>query len=193
MEIEHYLICTDQQLVAESTGGDAIAFEHLFNRYRNSIYQLYSQKLTGYGEDVEDLLQDTFIKVYLNLHKYDPEYTFGQWVYTIARNTFVDYIRRRRDDLSIDILQQGNPQIAPSAQAPNPEESFISTQQQAMLTKHLEKMNSRYRKLIELRFIKEYSYEEITSELRLPMGTVKTRIHRAREQLYRIIEQSKDL
>jgi RNA polymerase sigma-70 factor (ECF subfamily) len=190
--LEKYIIATDQQLVKSATDGDPGAFEHLFNRYREAIRQVCFQRTSGRGEDADDLLQETFIKVYLNLERYDGAYTFGQWIYTIARNTFVDLMRKRRDDLSIDNLHSGSGAIVPS-QGPSPEESFIHSQQQAQLEHHMARMTPRYRRLIELRFLREFSYEEISAELSLPMGTVKTHIHRAREQLCRFITEQSDI
>lgn len=187
------MVSTDQQLITLVLDGDSVAFEHLFNRYRDPMYQIYVQRTGGNSDDAHDLLQETFVKVYLNLHRYNPVFTFGQWVYTIARNTFVDYIRKRRDELSIDVLQGGYSNISPVSVAPTPEESYINTQQRSQLEHHLGRMTPRYRQLIELRFFKEYSYEEIASELQLPLGTVKTQIHRAREQLCRFITDNSDL
>ena len=187
------MVSTDQQLVSLSLTGDSLAFEHLFNRYRDSMYQLYVQRTGGNKEDASDLLQETFVKVYLNLHKYNPTYTFGQWVYTIARNTFIDYVRKRRDDLSFDSMPGGYANIPRGTFAPTPEDSIISSQQRAQLDLHLEKLSPRYRRLIELRFFKDYSYEEIAAELGLPLGTVKTQIHRAREQFCRSITDNSDI
>ena len=108
MAIEDYIIATDQELIGRVQDGDSTAFEHLFNRYRDSIYQLYMQRTGGNVDDTNDLLQETFVKVYLNLQRYSSRFTFGQWVYTIARNTFIDYTRRRRDDtVSIDYVGEG--------------------------------------------------------------------------------------
>ncbi len=174
-----------------SLGGDDMAFEHLFKRYRESIFQLYVQR-TGSRDDADDLLQETFVKVYLKLDSYNPKFTFGQWVYTIARNTFIDYTRKRRDDISIDSLTGGSG-MTPSAEAPTPEESYINSQQRTQLDQYMAKMTPRYRRLIELRFFKDYSYEEIAKELGLPLGTVKTQIHRAREQLCRYIIENSDI
>ena len=176
MEIEQYIVSTDQQLVERALDGDTVAFEHLFNRYRDSIYQLYVQRTSGRTDDASDLLQETFVKVYLNMQRYDSRYTFGQWVYTIARDTVpIDRIGER---------------VSSSWGGPTPEERMITDQSRARLESLLERMSPRYRKLIELRFFKEYSYEEIAAELQLPMGTVKTQIHRAREQLCRYITES---
>ena len=184
MEIDNYIILTDQQLVALSRQGDSAAFETLLNRYRDGIYKLYLNRTGGKKDDADDLLQETFIKVYINLHRYNAAYTFGQWVYTIARNTFVDYIRRRQDGLPID-----EHFAAPASSAPTPEERFINLQQRTQIEHYLERLTPRYRQLIRMRFFEEYSYEEIAAKLSLPLGTVKTQIHRAREQMCRMIAE----
>lgn len=192
MAIEDYIIATDQELIGRVLNGDSTAFEHLFNRYRDSIYQLYMQRTGGNVDDTSDLLQETFVKVYLNLQRYSSRFTFGQWVYTIARNTFIDYTRRRRDDtVSIDYVGEGIG-VSGSLGGPTPEEHLITHQSQAQMEGFLAKMSPRYRELIELRFFREFSYEEIAAKLSLPMGTVKTQIHRAREQLCRFITENKE-
>lgn len=194
MEID-YINLTDEQLMHYALGGDSTAFEQLFNRYSDSIRQLYISRTGGNEEDADDLLQETFVKVYLNLHRYNPEYTFGQWIYTIARNTFIDYVRRRNDMVvSIDKGIEWNSSNVPIANTPTPEESMITNQNSIQLEHFISKMSPQYRKLVELRFFKEFSYEEIAAELSLPLGTVKTQIHRAREQLCRFIidSESKD-
>ena len=192
MAIEDYIIATDQELIGRVQDGDSTAFEHLFNRYRDSIYQLYMQRTGGNVDDTNDLLQETFVKVYLNLQRYSSRFTFGQWVYTIARNTFIDYTRRRRDDtVSIDYVGEGIG-VSGSLGGPAPGEHLITHQSQVQLEGLLAKMSPRYRELIELRFFREFSYEEIAAKLSLPMGTVKTQIHRAREQLCRFITENKE-
>lgn len=190
MEIADYIVASDGELAARVLEGDDHAFEYLFNRYREAIYRLFVQRL-GRTDDADDLLQETFIKVFLNLDKYDTAFTFGQWIYTIARNTFIDFVRRRRDDLFIDAAPTGTATGLNSAsQEATPEERFIARQRGAQLEQHLAKMSPRYRQLIELRFFREYSYEEIAAELGLPLGTVKTQIHRARAQLCSLITAS---
>lgn len=188
MEIEQYIIESDAGLVRLVLDGDNTAFEYLFNRYRDSIYKYYIQRLSG-GEDIDDLLQEIFIKVFINMERYDEQYTFGQWIYAIARNTFIDFVRRRRDNISIDSLPAAV-SLSPTGTAQSPEEKIIGMQQRAQIEHHLHKLSAQYRKLIELRFFKEYSYEEIASELALPLGTVKTQIHRARAQLCNYIVSS---
>lgn len=193
MSVERYIILTDQQLVVQALDGDATAFEHLFNRYRGSMLQLYIQRTGGNRDDADDLLQETFLKVYMKLERYNPSFTFGQWVYTIARNTFIDYLRKRKENFSIDLFPKDQSSISPQSLLPTPEESIINSQQRAQLDIYLENMTPRYRKLIELRFFRDYSYEEIAAELGKPLGTVKTQIHRAREQLCRFITENSDI
>lgn len=183
MEIADYIVADDRQLARLVLGGDTAAFEYLFDRYRDAIHRLFLQR-TGNAEDADDLLQETFIKVYMNLHRYSPEYTFGQWLYTIARNTFIDFTRKSRSDLPIDERFS-----APAATAPTPEESIINSQQRVQIEHYLESLPEQYKKLFRLRFIDEYSYEEIAEKLHLPMGTVKTQIHRARERMCRLITE----
>ena len=183
MEIADYIVAEDRRLVELVLEGDDTAFEYLFNRYRDAIHRLFVQRLGGVN-DADDLLQETFIKVYINLHRYSTDYTFGQWVYTIARNTFIDFVRRRQDDLSIDERFS-----SPPSTAPTPEESVISLQQRTQIEHYLERLTPRYRTLIVMRFFDEYSYEEIAAKLTLPLGTAKTQIHRAREQMCKLIAQ----
>lgn len=185
MEIEKYIVESDQKLITMALEGDSIAFEQLFERYRSSIHQLYAQRMEGFSDQVNDLLQETFIKVYLNLSSYDNRYTFGQWVYTIARNTFIDYTRKRRDEMSVDsYMVEGSSSLSSTL---SPEQNMINDQSRRRIEFFISQLSERYKTLIELRFFKEYSYEEIASELNLPMGTVKTQIHRAREQLCKML------
>ena len=177
MEIVDYIIADDKTLVERSLAGDDMAFEYLFNRYGEAMRRLFLQRSTS-AEDTEDLLQETFIKVYINLHRYSAEYTFGQWVYTIARNTHIDFERRRQEDLSID-----EKFAAPAASTPSPEENMIRQQQRRQIEHYINCLPDHYRRLFTMRFLEDYSYDEIAEKLHLPMGTVKTQIHRARERM----------
>lgn len=181
MEIDDYIIAEDKQLVTLSLSGDDVAFEYLFNRYSDAIRRLFLHRSTS-AEDTEDLLQETFIKVYINLHKYSSNYTFGQWVYTIARNTHIDFERCRQENLSID-----DKFSSPAASTPSPEDTLISSQQRSQIEHYIQSLPEQYRNLFKMRFLEDYSYDEIADKLHLPMGTVKTRIHRARERICAMI------
>ena len=185
MEIADYIVADDKELVKMALVGDQVAFEYLFNRYSDSIRRLFLQRYTS-AEDTEDLLQETFIKVFVNLHRYSADYTFGQWVYTIARNTHIDFERRKQEDLPIDERF-----TAPWASTPSPEEKLISLQQRTQIEEYINSLAEQYRTLFKMRFLEDYSYEEIAEKLQLPMGTVKTRIHRARERMCALIKSEK--
>ena len=181
MEIDDYIVATDSQLVELASEGDQQAFEYLFTRYREALLRLFEQRLDD-KTVASDLLQETFIKVYLHLSSYSRSYTFGQWIYTIARNTLVDHIRRRADDISIDEYSR-----APLATTPSPEESVIINQRHNHFYAALEELSEEYRRIIVMRFIEEYSYEEIAEKLSKPINTVKTQIRRARQAVCKLI------
>lgn len=181
MEIDDYIVADDRLLAALVLEGDQSAFEYLFNRYREAIYRLFIQRIND-PSDADDLLQETFIKVYINLDRYSPDYTFGQWVYTIARNTLIDYMRRRSDDVSIDERF-----LSPASPMPTPEESVIAAQRRLQFDACLQHLSPVYRQLIEMRFLEERSYEEIAEALSRPLNTIKTQIRRAKESMCRLI------
>ena len=179
---------TDQELVEQTLAGNTICYETLFDRYRHPLYAAIVSRC-GDEQDAGDIIQETYVKAYFNLPRYNADYTFGQWVYTIARNLFIDYARRKRSagsTVSIDSNTTGE-MINPACDMPNPEERIISRQRSSLLDNLLEELPAHYRTVIQLRFIKEYSYEEIAEQLGMPIGTVKTQIHRARERLCRLI------
>ena len=186
MEIADYIIADDRRLVELSLQGDDRAFEYLFNRYSEAIKRLLLHRSASV-EDTEDILQETFIKVYVNLQRYNTDYTFGQWIYTIARNTHIDFERRRQDDLSIDEKFS-----APAASTPSPEDNLINSQQRSQIEDYIHCLPEQYRTLFTMRFLEDYSYEEIAEKLSLPMGTVKTQIHRARERMCRLIRSDEE-
>ncbi len=186
MEIEDYIVADDQQLIDRVLHeSDDVAFEFLFTRYRESIRRLLNAKLGGGSVVIDDLLQETFIKVYINIHRYNPQYTFGQWIYTIARNTFIDYCRKRQDELPIDERL-----LTSESKAPNPEESVINSQKRVHIENCIARLTPTQQQLFRMRFLDEYSYEEIAEKLTMPLGTVKTNIHRARAQMCRFIEEA---
>jgi RNA polymerase sigma-70 factor (ECF subfamily) len=181
MEIDDYIVATDARLVELASEGDQHAFEHLFTRYQEALLRLFEQR-SGGKDIANDLLQETFIKVYLHLGDYSSNYTFGQWVYTIARNTLVDHLRRRADDVHIDESFR-----APAATTPTPEESVIISQRKAHFDASLNELSDDYRQIIEMRFLDEYSYEEIAERLNKPINTVKTQIRRAKAAVCKMI------
>ncbi len=182
MEIEEYIIADDAKLVAlVLDDGDHTAFEYLTSRYRESIYRLMLAR-TGNQQDADDLLQETLIKVYINLRRYDLRYTFGQWIYTIARNTLIDSKRKRQEDFSLD--DRFSLSEAPT---PSPEQSVINSQDLRQIELSIGRLSETHQLLFRMRFIDEYSYDEIAEKLKMPLGTVKTNIFRARAKMCKFL------
>ena len=160
-----------------------LGFRWLVEKFQSPMYW-HIRRMVVSHEDAEDVLQETFIKVYINLHRYSADYTFGQWVYTIARNTHIDFERRRQEDISLDEKFS-----APIALTPSPEDNLISLQQHSQIEHYIECLPEQYRRLFKMRFLEDYTYDEIAEKLHLPMGTVKTQIHRARERMCNLIKE----
>jgi len=178
--------------------GDQSAYSALMNKYRDSIYYMVL-KMVHNRDDAEDLTIEAFGKAFKNLSKYSPNYAFSTWLFRIATNNAIDFIRKKRlDTTSIDRSISGDDEEGSSFAATikgknlDPEEEFIKQQRMNLMREVTEKLNDKYKILIELRFFKEYSYEEIAQELNLPLGTVKAQLFRAKELLYNILNKSKE-
>ena len=186
-----YNIHDDSTLVKMVIEGDSTAFDTLFARHSDAIHAMLL-KYSGNSDDVDDLMQEAFMKAYLKIGLYDPKYDFGAWIYTIARNTFVDFSRSRKSNALNP--QNLSPEIDNTAQSssPTPEDYIINAQQRAQIERYISMLPEDYRQLFELRFLDEYSYEEIAEKLDMKLGTVKTRIFRVRNMMCRLITQGEE-
>ena len=191
MGVKSYSEFDDRALVAMVVEGDSLAFDTLFTRHRDMIYAMLL-KYAGNCDDVDDLMQEAFMKAYIKIGLYDPKYDFGAWIYTIARNTFVDFERTRK---STALNPENIPLENSSAQqtsTPTPEDYIINAQQRVQIERYIAMLPEDYRRLFELRFLDEYSYEEIAEKLDMKLGTVKTRIFRVRNMMCRLITQGEE-
>jgi len=179
----------DLLLVEEAKKGNEKAFASLMNRYRDSIYYMLL-KMVNNSSDAEDLTIEAFGKAFRNLDSYTPKFAFSTWLFKIATNNCVDFIRKKHvSPTPLDNLQDGLDNLTVNIQSdlPDPEESLIYRQKVAALKEIISQLKPRYKELIELRYYKEYSYEEISSELNMPIGTVKAQLFRAKTLLYNIL------
>lgn len=186
----------DYVLVQQAIKGDEKSYAELMGRYRDSIYFMLL-KMVNHKVDAEDLTIEAFTKAFRNLSQYSPNFAFSTWLFKIATNNCIDYLRKKKTDLvSIDgPPAEGSDQdtsIPIASDSLDPEEELIREQKFILMRDVIEKLKPRYKILIELRYFKEYSYEEISEELEIPIGTVKAQLFRARELLYLIIKRSKD-
>lgn len=182
----------DYELVLHAIEGDQKAYAELLGRYRDAIYFMLL-KMVSNQSDAEDLTIEAFGKAFKNINQYTPNFAFSTWLFKIATNNCIDFIRKKKlNNISLDSSQaheDSAPMIIPT-DSPDPEENMISQQKVILLRAVVSKLKPRYRKLIELRYFHEYSYEEISEELELPIGTVKAQLFRARELLYNILKNS---
>lgn len=179
----------DLLLVNQAKRGDEKAFASLMNRYRDSIYYMLL-KMVNNPFDAEDLTIEAFGKAFRNIESYTPKYAFSTWLFKIATNNCVDFIRKKQLSPSpIDSMQEilDNATVNIQSDLPDPEETLINHQKISALKEIISQLKPRYKALIELRYYKEYSYEEISSELNLPIGTVKAQLYRAKTLLYNIL------
>jgi len=182
----------DFELVKLAKKGDQKAFADLLQRYRDSIYFLLL-KMVNNKDDAEDLTIEAFGKAFKNIHQYTPDYAFSTWLFKIASNNCIDFIRRKKKKLlSIDKRQENEDGIDTSIHLKSdmldPEEKFVKKQKIKMLHELVKKLKPRYRVLVELRYFKELSYEEIAQQLDIPLGTVKAQLFRAREFLQNVLK-----
>lgn len=178
----------DLILVSRAKAGDGKAFAALMNRYRDTIYYLHL-KMVSNPSDAEDLTIEAFGKAFKSIDTYTPEFAFSTWLFKIATNNCIDFIRKKQMIPSpLDQLQNEEDDATASLQSdsPDPEEILINEQKIKILREIVDQLKPLYRDLIELRYFREFSYEEIASELNLPVGTVKARLNRAKHLLYNI-------
>jgi RNA polymerase sigma-70 factor (ECF subfamily) len=179
----------DLALVAEARKGNEKAFAGLMNRYRDSIFFMLL-KMVNNQSDAEDLTIEAFGKAFRNLDSYTPKFAFSTWLFRIATNNCVDFIRKKQmSPLAFDGTQDNIDNVTINIQSdlPDPEESLINHQKIAALKDIINQLKPRYRELIQLRYYKEYSYEEISAEMKIPIGTVKAELYRAKTLLYNIL------
>jgi len=185
---DYKLVCTAVQ------SGDQKAYAELMQRYKDSIYFMLL-KMVNNRDDADDLTIEAFGKAFKNLHQYTPDYAFSTWLFKIATNNCIDFIRRKRKmtfsiDKGFENDEGQETTFELKSMTLDPEENMIKKQKAVLMHDIVEKLNPRYRRLVELRYFQERSYEEIATELQLPLGTVKAQLFRAREFLYQILKNS---
>jgi RNA polymerase sigma-70 factor (ECF subfamily) len=181
----------DIDLVQSAMDGDEESFSRLMARYKNTIYFMLL-KMVNNKSDAEDLTLEAFGKAFKNLHQYSPQFAFSTWLFKIASNNCIDFLRKKRGNLlTIDAGSENNDGESPvkiASKEFNPEEKLIRKQNAILMRNLVLKLKPRYQTLVEYRYFREMSYEEIARELKLPLGTVKAQLFRAREILFKLIE-----
>jgi RNA polymerase sigma factor (sigma-70 family) len=186
----------DFSLVEKAKEGNQKAYAELMQRYKDSIFFMVL-KMVNNKDDAMDITVTTFAKAFENLEKYRPEFAFSTWLFRIATNGSIDFIRKKKlTTTSIDSMggsgENGDDRIFEiKSDVLNPEETSIKKQQTEQLKEIIDKLPARYKTLIVLRYFDELSYEEIAEQLDLPLGTVKAQLFRGRDLLSNILGKRK--
>jgi RNA polymerase sigma-70 factor (ECF subfamily) len=180
----------DFVLVQKARTGDQHAYAQLLNRYWDSVFYMIL-KMAHNKDDAEDLTIEAFGKAFKFIHNYEPDFAFSTWLFKIANNNAIDFVRKQHTK-TISIDSQGrdaneeNP-VQLQSDTLDPEEVMIHKQKSDFLKTIVKELKPRYSRLVELRYFEEYSYEELAETLNLPIGTIKAQLFRAKELLYHII------
>ena len=185
----------DYELVIRATKKkDQQAFAELMDKYKDSIYYMLL-KMVNNNDDAEDLTLEAFGKAFNRLHQYTPNFAFSTWLFKIATNNCIDFLRKKKKNvMSVDNRIPNNDgddfMFEIKSEGMTPEQLAMNDQKIQLMRQYVKKLKPRYEILVEMRYFKEMSYDEISDELNLPLGTVKAQLFRAREFLYNIMKHS---
>ena len=186
------------QLVSRCIAGDASAWEEIVRSHNRRVYNI-CYRFTGSPDDAEDLAQEVFIKVYRTLKSYDlGKGAFTTWLTTVTRNLLVDHFRRSKQDRMTDSIDSSpqNDDDSPTLgeklqdQASTPDETLATKEKQQLVQEALTKLSPDLREAVILRDLQDMDYKEIAVALKVPEGTVKSRINRGRTELARILSRT---
>ena len=186
----------DLLLVYAIRSGDLKAFDQIMTRYSDPVFVLI-RKMVNYKEVAKVLTIESFEKAFINLHQYEQQFAFGSWLFRIAHNHAIDYLRKKNADERYVVSRSDDPKFRLSGVAENylsdtdnPEEALIKDEKSITLRKFISDLKPRYRIPLEMRYFGEYSYSEIATELNLPIGTVKMQLFRSRKLLYALLKKN---
>jgi len=184
MEEEKGVKPTDEDLIERFQNGDLYAFDLIVKRYKNQLMN-FVYRFLGNSEEAEDLVQETFLRVYRNRRAYQKVAKFSTWIYTIAGNLAKTELRKRkrRKFFSISDLGYNEKDYDISDEAYNPEKDVDSRMKEEIIHREINDLSPKFRQVILLRDVQQLSYEEISQIVKIPLGTVKSRVNRGRLKL----------
>ncbi len=180
----------DKALVARALKGDESAFAELLERFRRPVFSLI-YRMIGDREQAEDLAQEAFVKAFNNLDSYNPNYRFSSWLFKIANNHAIDHLRRARlptvsihgSPHAVNTEREEETRIVLEAHDESPEQEIMALELGSEIEQAIARLRPEYRTAVILRHVESRAYEEIAEIMDVPIGTVKTFLHRARAEL----------
>ncbi|MFT4736839.1 MAG: RNA polymerase sigma factor (sigma-70 family) [Cyclobacteriaceae bacterium] len=175
--------------------GNQSAFAELMKRYKKPVYHMVL-KMVRNVDDAEDLTIEAFAKAFKNLARFKKDYTFSTWLFRIATNNAIDFIRKKKLDtysLNTTFTDDSGDSVNIDVEDNQltPDDAAINSQKIELVRMFVDKLPAKYQRLVKLRYFEELSYEEIAKTLEAPLGTVKAQLHRARELMYELVKDKK--
>lgn len=179
----------ETRLAQLARSGDRFAFRELVDMYQNKIFHL-AYRMLGNIQEAEDVVQETFLRVYINLERYDPAQKFSTWIYRIGTNLCIDHLRKRKrkKDVSLDANVYDSDSadgydLMPADEQHRPDNQLVLSETKRQIRDMLDQLPDQYKSIVILRYLHDMSLQEISEVLDLPVTTIKTRLHRGREFL----------
>ncbi|MFF2886089.1 MULTISPECIES: RNA polymerase sigma factor SigW [unclassified Paenibacillus] len=181
----------ENRLARLALKGDQQAFAELVDLYQDKLYHMAYRMLNN-RQEAEDVVQDTFLRVYKNLERFDETLKFSTWIYRIATNLCIDRLRKRKPTYSLDAESQEYDGLDGYSMIPSdnrtPESELILSDTQRIIHQAMESLPPKYKSVMMLRYIQDLSLQEVGDILDMPVTTIKTRVHRGREFLRKKLE-----
>jgi RNA polymerase sigma-70 factor (ECF subfamily) len=180
------VVSIEHKLAKLAAKGDRSAFEQLVDLYKDKIYYL-AYRMLGNRHEAEDIIQETFLRVYMNFDRFDQNQKFSTWIYRIATNLCIDRLRKRKASYSLDAeINEGDGLDGYDrliSEEDSPEKQLMISETQTQIRNAIDKLPEKYKSVVILRYLHDLSLQEISDVLDMPITTIKTRIHRGREFL----------
>nr|WP_275444859.1 RNA polymerase sigma factor SigW [Paenibacillus sp. ACRRX] len=182
----------EKRLAMLARKGDTSAFAEIVELYKDKIFHLAYRMLSNRHE-AEDVVQDTFLRVYRNLDRYDENQKFSTWIYRIGTNLCIDRLRKRKPSYSLDAEMNDQEGVDGYSMIPSddrtPETYLLVSETQRMIHEAIDSLPAKYKSVMVLRYLQDMSLQEISDVLNMPVTTIKTRVHRGREFLRKKLER----
>ena len=181
----------DSELIELLKCDDSRVHDEIVKRYQKRLF-IYLYRFIGNKEETEDLLQNVFLKVFKYCDNFDTSRKFSSWIYRIAHNEAVNYIKRKsiKKFISLEDFVSSKDRIETKSDAQSPMEAWMSKELRKELEESLKELPKKYKEVLEMRYFQEKSYEEISKILKKPVNTVGTLINRAKKKLENVVKAS---
>ena len=180
-DVRAYVDLKDEELIKLVQSGDDDAYAHIISRFQGKLYA-YVMRLTNHREEAKEITQDVFMKAYRNLHTFDTSRKFSSWIYRIAHNESVNWLKKKTK-IKMESLENHMENGRQISNEQDIHEELVKKQEREITRKAIDALPAKYRQVMDMRYLKQMSYDEIGSKLNKPINTIGTLINRAKKKL----------